>query len=173
MKWFLLSMVLLTSFVMVACAPFQRPSHLVTDEDVRIEYFEQIKKWQNRVKEEGWSERLVDDIVYGCVKLSVYQFDQGEDNWQTPKGMIENGLRGDCEDFAAVIFGTLKALGYPHDVRILIVFTPIPVAHAMVRVRLPSGEFKTYNSTPSLLGALDELFYNPYVEFDEQSIWIF
>ena len=61
--------------------------------DVKAQYLEQIKEWQQRQQKEGWTISLVDEILEGTKWLTSYVFDSPDnDHWNTYKEMIESGL---------------------------------------------------------------------------------
>ncbi len=142
---------------------------LARDPDVvRRQYLEQIKDWQERVRREGWTRQLVDDVAKGTALLSSYRHEE-EDHWATPNEFLEAGLRGDCEDIAAGIYGSFKRLAYPYGIRILGV-EAAGGDHALVKVQLPSGEWQIYESVYPWNSLIDWIFYRPFVEFDAQHI---
>jgi hypothetical protein len=138
---------------------------------VRRQYLEQIKDWQERVKREGWTRELIDDVAKDTALLSSYR-GEDTDHWSTPDEFLEAGLRGDCEDIAAGIYGSFKRLGYPHEIRILGVAT-VGGDHALVKVQLPSGEWMVYESVYPWNSFIDWVFYRPFVEFNTEHIsWV-
>jgi len=141
---------------------------------INDQYYEQIREWQNRIRQEGWSENLVGDVIHKCVLLSKYEYDRG-DHWATPGEFMQRGFRGDCEDIAVFGMGTLKRLEYPHDVRILAVKT-LTGDHAVLKVQVPGKNgiaWKIYETVPMPLIEVDQLFYRPIVEFDDKVIVYF
>ena len=135
---------------------------------VRKQYMEQIKDWQERVKKEGWTRELIDDVARETALLASYR-GEDEDHWDTPDEFFEAGLRGDCEDIAAGIYGSFKRLDYPYDVRILGV-AAVGGDHALVKIQLPSGEWKVYESVYPWNSFIDWIFYRPFVEFNADHI---
>lgn len=146
------------------CAVFYQPA----PERIHGVYHDQIKDWQKRVQEQGWSRTRVDDVVKGSLNLVLYEPEE-TDHWDTPQEFISKGFKGDCEDIAVFIMATLKRLDYPHGVRILGVKT-LMGDHAVLKVELPDGQWKMYETVPVPLIEVDQLFYRPIVEFDEKSI---
>ena len=138
---------------------------------VRRQYLEQIQDWQERVKREGWTRELIDEVARETALLASYR-SESADHWSTPNEFLEAGLRGDCEDIAAGIYGSFKRLGYPHEVRLLGV-SAVGGDHVLVKVQLPSGEWKMYESVYPWNSFVDWLFYRPFVEFDtEHIVWV-
>ena len=135
---------------------------------VRRQYLEQIQDWQERVKREGWTRELIDDVARDTALLSSYR-SEDTDHWSTPNEFLEAGLRGDCEDIAAGIYGSFKRLGYPHEIRILGVAT-VGGDHALVKVQLPSGEWMVYETVYPWNSFIDWIFYRPFVEFNTENI---
>jgi hypothetical protein len=135
---------------------------------VRRQYLEQIRDWQERVKREGWTTELIDDVARETALMASYK-GEDEDRWATPNEFVDAGLRGDCEDIAAGIYGSFKRLGYPYDVRILGVLAAFG-DHALVKVQLPSGEWKTYETIYPWNSIVDWIFYRPFVEFNVYQI---
>ncbi len=146
------------------CAAFYQPAPSTLDGA----YHRQILDWQERVRKEGWTRNLVDDVVDGCLKLAKYRMER-DDHWDTPREFMEKGFQGDCEDIAVFIMATLKRLEYDQPVRLMAVKT-LMGDHAVVRVAMPRGDWKTYETIPVPLGQVDRLFYRPIVEFDEVRI---
>ncbi len=137
---------------------------------VRRQYLEQIRDWQERVKKEGWTRELIDDVATGTALLASYRWEEN-DHWSTPNEFLEAGLRGDCEDIAAGIYGSFKRVGYPYDVRILGVGA-VGGDHALVKIQLPSGEWKVYESVYPWNSFIDWVFYRPFVEFNtDRIVW--
>lgn len=158
--------VLLFAFlsVTIGCAPFHRPE----PSPINGAYYEQIREWQMRIKQEGWSRSLLDSIVDGCLKVAKYRTEE-VDHWDTPGEFIRKGYQGDCEDIAVFIMATLKNLRYNRDVRVLAVETPMG-DHALLKVRMLDGTWKNYETAPVPIGQIDRLFHTPIVEFDENHI---
>ena len=154
-------------FLVTGCMSFYQPTPTKT----KGLYYEKIKEWQLRIKDEGWSEGLVTDVVRNLTKLAKYRKDE-YDSWDTPKEFIGRGFEGDCEDIAIFVMGTLKRLEYPYLVRVLAVSTS-DQDHALLRVRLPEGDWKIYDTMSFPLKEIDRLFYRPIVEFDENDIIYF
>lgn len=146
------------------CAGFYQPA----PERINGLYHDQIKDWQKRVQEQGWSRNIVDEVVHGCLKLVKYE-PEDTDHWDTPQEFIQKGFRGDCEDIAVFFMATLRRLDYPHGVRILGVETLLG-DHAVLKVEMPDGQWKMYETVPVPLCEFDQLFYRPIVEFDEKII---
>jgi hypothetical protein len=163
MKRLILTLTLLT--VASGCAGFYQPA----PERINGVYHDQIKDWQKRVQEKGWSQNDVDDVVNGCLRLVKYEPDGDIDHWDTPQEFIQKGFRGDCEDIAIFMMATLKRLEYPHGVRILGVGT-LMGDHAVLKVEMPDGNWKMFETVPVPLYQFDQLFYRPLVEFDEKTI---
>ena len=132
-------------------------------------HYEQIKEWQDRIKKEGWKEGLVDDVINHCILLSKYRSDGEKDQWDMPHMFIQQGFQGDCEDIATFMWATLKRLEYPRHIRILVVKTLLG-DHTVVKVELPQGKWKMYETVPVPLDQFDHLFFIPIVEFDDKVI---
>ena len=64
--------------------------------------------------------------------------------------------------------GALKQLGYPFQVRILIVHALFE-DHALLRIELPEGEWKVYDVVPQNVPT-PEARLKPVVEFDEKRV---
>lgn len=129
-----------------------------------------IENWQQRVRKEGWSEPLVDNITRSCIQLSKFEPDpEDDDHWETYGEFLED-YTGDCEDIAAFMYGTLKRLGYPGDVRIRIIRMPAG-DHAVLMVKLPSGRWKMFNSVPMPGDIFDIALSRMLVEWDDENIY--
>jgi len=147
------------------CAAFHQP---VAPNKINGEYYNQIKEWQGRIKQEGWSKNTVDKIMDQCIVLVKYKTEK-TDYWDTPKEFMQNGFQGDCEDIAIFMMATLKKLDYPHKVRVVAVSTWLR-DHAILKVQMPKGNWKNYETIPMPFQGIDRLFYKPIVEFDENEI---
>jgi hypothetical protein len=162
-----------------SCAVMYQPPKLHEGGGIKVEYEEQIKDWQERVRKEKWSESLVDEIVQTSQVFARYTIDEDpnyrwkNDYWFTPLEMINANFNGDCEDIGSLIFGTFKKLNYPYDVRLLIAGTIQTTDHLLVNIELPDGRWKKYETVKLFLSELDGIFYRPKVEFDESHIWIY
>ena len=170
---------ILMLFLCCSCAVYSQPPRLHDGSGIKVKYEQRIKDWQKRIKREGWSEKLVDEIVQTVQVFAQYTPDKNPSNrgeadyWFTPKEMIAADFKGDCEDIGSLTYGTLKGLRYPHGVRLLIVSTLLPIDHILVRVELPGGKWKNYETVNVLFSEIDGIFYQPLLEFDENHIWIY
>lgn len=136
---------------------------------VRESYENQIKDWQQRVQEEGWTENLINDVYHGSIKLTRYKTEKG-DYWDTPNEFISNGFEGDCEDMAAFIWGSFKMLNYPHEIRIRGVMTSTG-DHALTVIEMPDGKWKTLESVPLNTIGGEWIFYRTFAEWDARGIY--
>lgn len=134
----------------------------------RSPYYDKIRQWQEQIRKEGWSAATVDDIINETRRLTKYET-EFEDNWLTPAAFIRAGFQGDCEDIAIFMMGTLKRVGYPHKVRILVI-RDILYDHAQLKVQLPDGKWKWYESTRKRSYTQRPKKWQPIVEFDEHTI---
>lgn len=134
----------------------------------RQPYYQKIRHWQKQIKTDGWSAAMVDKIVAQSRRMTRYEM-EFEDEWLTPKAFMRSGLQGDCEDIAFFIMGTLKELGYPHPVRILVI-SDLFSDHALLKVELPNGKWKMYDSTTGRTYYRLRKKWTPVVEFDEFTI---
>ena len=106
----------------------------------------------------------MDDVISESLRIVKYRPDEeGEDHWDTPKEFIERGFQGDCEDIAVFMMATLKRLEYDGSVKILGVRT-LMGDHTMLRVQMPDGQWKNYETIPVPLIEFDQLFYRPIVD---------
>lgn len=166
-------------FIFCSCAALYQPPRLHEGGGIKVKYEDQIKDWQQRVQQEKWSENLVDEIVRTSQVFAKYTNDKNpdyrwkNDYWFTPREMIEADFKGDCEDIGSLIFGTFKKLNYPHEVRLLIVETIQFSDHLLVKIKLPDGRWKKYDTVKLFLSEIDALFYRPKIEFDENQIWTY
>jgi len=165
--------------IFCSCAALYQPPRLHEGGGIKVEYEEQIKDWQERVKKDKWSENLVDEIVQTCQVFVKYTTDKNpdyrwkDDYWFTPQEMINADFKGDCEDIGSLILGTLRKLEYPYGARLLIVGTLLPSDHLLVKVELPDGRWKKYETVKLFMSEIDGLFYRPKIEFDESHIWTY
>jgi len=131
-------------------------------------YREKIEEWQLRIQREGWSESQVHTLLKQFRGLATYRMEI-QDHWDTPKEFIQKGFSGDCEDIAVFMMGTLKRLGYPQRVRILIVHDLFE-DHALLRVEMPEGGWKVYDVVPRKVPSREASLLKPVVEFDEANM---
>ena len=157
-----LLMLLVALMLLTSC------SALEPIETKRMNYQQQIRDWQERMKKEGWTKSLVDDVAHKSIDMIGYRF-ESEDHWATC-GEIEKDFSGDCEDIAAWGYCTFERLGYPHPVHILGVGASL-ADHALLKVQMPSGEWETYETVPINTIGLEWLFYRPFAEWDVVSIY--
>src|SRR5208337_4008448 len=73
------------------------------------------------------------------------------------------------KNIAAFEMGALKQLGYPYQVRILIVHALFE-DHALLRIELPEGGWKVYDVVPQNVPTPEARLLKPVVEFDERSV---
>jgi len=132
-------------------------------------YRDKIKEWQMRIQREGWTEAHLDSILFQFRRLATYQMEI-QDHWDTPREFIQKGFSGDCEDIAVFMMGTLKRIGYPYRMRILIV-QEIFEDHALLKVERPEGEWKVYDVVPQRVLSLEMTQLKPLVEFDERTMF--
>lgn len=141
------------------------------------EYHKHIIEWQERSRKEGWSEKLLDDVVAGCIGLSKYENEEmaGLDEWKTYREMVRAGMVGDCEDIAALIHGTLKKLQYPLGHRILVVnVLTMPIDHAVMLIESPeTRKWTVWDTTPFFLNDFAFGMWVPLFAFDENDIWVY
>lgn len=129
-----------------------------------------IEQWQQKAQEEGWSENLVDSIVDSCLMLSKYEAESAHhDHWKS-YNEFRNDFRGDCEDIATFLYGTLKRLNCPYALRLRIIRMPAG-DHAVLMVNLPDARWKTYNSVPQVGDSFDLALSRTLVEWDENNIY--
>jgi len=131
-------------------------------------YREKIRDWQMRIQREGWSESQVHSILLQFRSLATYRVEIS-DHWDTPREFMEKGFASDCKNIATFEMGVLKGLGYPYQVRILIVHALFE-DHAVLHVELPEGEWKVYDVVPQNVPTPEARLLKPVVEFDERSV---
>ena len=137
-------------------------------------YFIDLQKWAERSDKEGWSENLVDDVVAGCIWVSAYNLGEttaSEDGYKTIQAFYDNGMQGQCYQYSLFMLQTLlDYLDYPYQVRILAVHA-IGGDHALLKVELPDGTWKTYETTRGLPGIVDRIFDRQFLEiyFDKEA----
>jgi hypothetical protein len=131
----------------------------------------QIREWQQRIQKEGWGEGQVSRILSDCIRLVEYRVEI-DDHWDTPQEFIRRGFRGDCEDIAIFLMGTLRRLRYPHGIRIVAV-TGLFEAHALLKVEMPDGTWRFYDTAASGSPFAFHTYYRPVVEFDEKTVFYY
>ncbi len=135
---------------------------------VRPVYREKINEWQMRIRKEGWSESQIHSILRQFRGLAAYRMEIA-DHWDTPKEFMRKGFSGDCEDITVFMMGTLKRLGYPHPVRVLIV-EGLFEDHALLRLEMPGGGWRVYDVVPPGVPTPELGRLRPVVEFDETGV---
>ena len=134
------------------------------------EYRESIQQWQQRARQEGWSEALVNSIMDSCLRLSHYEPEpNNQDHWKS-FGEFQQNFRGDCEDIATFMYGTLKRVGCPYPIKLRIIRMPAG-DHAVLMVQLPPERWKLYNTIPLPGDFFDIAMARTVVEWDEQEIY--
>ncbi len=131
-------------------------------------YRDKIRDWQMRIQREGWSESQVHSILLQFRSVATYRMEIG-DHWDTPREFMEKGFASDCKNIAAFEMGVLKQLGYPYQVRILIVHALFE-DHALLRIELPEGAWKIYDVVPQNVPTPEARLLRPVVEFDERNV---
>ncbi len=139
-----------------------------TGERINPVYREMIREWQMRIQREGWSNKQVNAILVQFRGLATYRVDI-RDRWDTPGEFMQKGFSGDCEDIVVFMMGTLKKLGYPHGLRVLIARSLIE-DHALLMVQMPDNEWRVYDVTPPTVRILAINRLEPIVEFDEKQV---
>jgi hypothetical protein len=151
----------LSLLLMAGCAAAKREPA----QNPEIPYGKKIRDWQERIRREGWSESAVRALLADCRSLVRYQVEL-KDHWSTSREFIESGMEGDCEDIALFLMATLKHLGYPHRVRVLVV-KEFFSDHALLRVELPEGRWAVFETMPGGRLEVQSSRLRPVVEFDE------
>ena len=131
-------------------------------------YREKIQEWQMRIQREGWSENQVHSILSAFRTLATYRMEI-QDHWDTPGDFINRGFAGDCEDIVVFMIGTLKRLGYPYGLRVLIAHDLFE-DHALLRIEMPEGRWKVYDVVPRKVSSRALQHLKPVVEFDEKRV---
>ena len=131
-------------------------------------YREKIRDWQMRIQHEGWSESEVHSLLRDFRSMAAYRVEIS-DHWDTPREFMEKGFASDCKNIATFEMGVLKRLGYPYQVRILIVHALFE-DHAVLHVELPEGGWKVYDVVPQNVPTPEARLLRPVVEFDERSV---
>jgi hypothetical protein len=130
-----------------------------------------IREWQLRMQKEEWSEGRVHSILLHFRTLATYRAETS-DHWDTPREFLERHFSGDCEDIAVFMMWTLRKIGYPYKVKILIVRS-VPGDHALLKIEMPEGGWKVYDVVPSGVSVRRPNLLRPVVEFDEKSVdWL-
>ncbi len=152
-------------FCLAGCSPvYFQPK------DPGMDYRLNIEQWQRRVRQEGWSKKLVGNVINSCLKISKYEPEPShQDHWKT-YAEFQMDFRGDCEDIATFMYGTLKRLEYPYALKLRIIRMPAG-DHAVLMVQLPTGQWKMYNSIPMPGDFLDIALARTVVEWDDQQIY--
>jgi len=150
--------------IFIGCSPvYFQP------ENPGVDYRWSIERWQKRIQNESWNETMIDDIMSSCLRLAKYEQEYGDDYWKTYQEFIKD-FKGDCEDITVFMYGTLKRLGYPKDIRLRIIRMPLG-DHSVLMVELPKGEWKMYNSTPMPGDFSDIALSRTLVEWDDRNIY--
>jgi hypothetical protein len=135
---------------------------------VRPVYQERIREWQMRIRQEGWSENGVHDLLLQFRSLAAYRVEI-RDHWDTPADFIEQRFSGDCKNIAVFEMGVLKQLSYPYGVRILIVHALFE-DHALLKVEMPEGGWRIFDVASENVPMLRPGLLRPVAEFDEKRV---
>lgn len=138
--------------------------------DPESDYRWQIERWQECIKQEGWSESMVKDVVDGCLWVAKYEPDGEIDHWKTYKEFQYTEFIGDCEDISTFMFGTFKRLNYPNDFKMAVIRMPAG-DHAVLKVEMPDGEWRIFNSLPMPGDFVDLVLARTVVEWDETHVF--
>jgi hypothetical protein len=164
---------------LVSCATYYQSPTLHKGEGIKVKYEDQVREWQKRMKEDGWTNELIDEIASTIQTFVQYNSDKfpdykwKNDYWYTPSEMINADFKGDCEDIGILLYGTLKKLRYPHDVRLVVHATWQWDEHLGVKIIMPDGGIKLYETVDVIGIQIDQIFYRPMFEFDEDNIYIY
>lgn len=139
-----------------------------TGERINPVYRDMIRDWQMRIEREGWSNRQVNAILAQFRGLATYR-GETRDRWDTPGEFMQKGFSGDCEDIVVYMMGTLKKLGYPYGVRVLIARSLVE-DHALLTVQMPDTEWRVYDVAPPVVRIFPMNRLEAIVEFDEKQI---
>lgn len=152
--------------ILIGCSPaFFQPINVGT------EYKNSILEWQERIKKEGWTENLINNIINRCIHFAYYEAEEIYiDYWKLPKEFIKDGFKGDCEDIGFFIWGTLKKLKYPYEIRGVAIRMPMG-DHFMLKIKLPNNQWKMYNPVPIPGDFIDLIMSRKIVEFNETEIF--
>lgn len=140
-------------------------------ERIQPVYRQKIEEWQMKIRSEGWSDSQVHSILKHFRGLATYRMEI-QDHWDTPKEFIQKGFTGDCEDITAYMMGTLKRLGYPYPIRILIVRNLFE-DHALLLLQMPEGRWEVYDVVRRDVPSLQIKLLKPIVAFDEKRTYWF
>ena len=132
-------------------------------------YDEKFREWQERQQREGWTAGLVSDVISGCQYVGEYEAEKQDgvtDHWKTYGEFVKDNYTGDCEDFAFFEAGTLKRLGYPHRIWVLIVRMMLG-DHVKIEIEMPDGSHEFFDGTgdyyPIVAGMLDPVCFLNYI----------
>jgi hypothetical protein len=129
-----------------------------------------IERWQQQVRQEGWHEALVDDVVGACLMIAKYDPEPARhDHWKS-YSEFQQKYRGDCEDIATFMYGTLKRLHCPYALKLRIIRMPAG-DHAVLMVELSAGRWEMYNTIPLPGDFIDLALARTVVEWDDQNIY--
>lgn len=131
-------------------------------------YRQQMKHWQLRINAEGFTDPIIDGAVMDCISVAMYQAEP-VDHWKTYQEMLRDNFHGDCEDIAALMYGTLRRLGYPDDRIYIRLLRTLTGDHAVIRVKMPSGAWMTYDTTPGF-GLLEKSITWRICDFNEHEV---
>jgi hypothetical protein len=158
---------ILSLFLAVGCTA-ARPEPARIHEDA---YERKIRDWQERIRQEGWTDHVVRSVLAECRGMVHYELEL-KDHWSTPSEFMAAGLTGDCEDIAAFLMASLKRLNYPHQIRILVVRSLFSY-HALLKVELPNSRWAVFETVPGGDLEIRPTRFDAVVEFDENVIAYF
>ena len=155
---------ILLATLLIGCSPvFTQPKN------PGMQYYKEIKSWQERTTEHGWTRQDVNEIMSQCLRLAKYESEKpGKDHWKTYHEFLIN-FKGDCEDIAVFMFGTLRRLGYPHGLKLRAIKMPLG-DHAVIMVQMEDGKWVMYNSVPIPGDFFDLALSSFIVDWDETNI---
>ena len=109
-------------------------------------------------------------MTRSCIQLSKYEPDPiDDDHWETYQEFTRD-FKGDCEDITSFMYGTLKRLNYPNNLRFRILRMPLG-DHAVLMVELPDQRWKMFNSVPLPGASIDIALSRTVVEWDDKYIY--
>jgi len=142
---------ILLSIVMLGCLSMERKREV---------YDYKFNEWQQRQQREGWTSEIVSEIADSVRAMNDYRLEGSRDYWKTYGDWLKDGLRGDCEDTVFAISGTLRRMGYPHGMELVIKQSLLEDGqHAVIRIEMPDGTKRTFESIPTAMIPLNQFAY--------------
>ena len=130
--------------------------------------------WQERIKQEGWSDNMVSEIIsylYDLESYTVFGICGKFDYWCSPKQFKMVGYKGSCMSLTGHHYHVFRYLKYPYGLRLEFVRL-WGFGHIILKIQRKDGSWRMMDSDLSYgLKLLDRPFYFKVIQWDDKEIY--